>query len=107
MKTILFTKDVNLNLLAEELFDRFPEWQTPHPVKPNVLVTEVSISQGEIIFPDFTEEADVLEVIELHDPRKDSKNQKKAKDKKKHKDNAQKKLRDLGLTNEEIDALSS
>lgn len=105
MKTLLFDKPVNLNLLSEELFERFPEWKRPHPVKEGVLITDVSISQGEIFFPEETNEEDVLEVIEAHDKTKESKNQKIKKDKEKHKKNALKKLKDLGLTDEEIEAI--
>ena len=103
MKSVIFDKPVNLNLLAEELFERFPEWRHPRP--NGRMLTDVSVGKTEVIFPDSTDEADVLEVIAAHDARGDSKNDKKKKDKEKHRKNAIKKLKELGLSNEEIDSI--
>lgn len=105
MKTILITRPVNPNLLTEELFDRFPDWVRPHPSKPEIKITEVNVSSREIVFPDDTSEEDVMAVVDAHDETRESKNQTKKKEKEKDRKEAIKKLKDLGLTDEEIEAI--
>lgn len=102
MKTLPIPKDANLSLLCEELFKAFPEWVQPGP-RGNV--TDVTITKEEIIFPDATNEKEVEKIIRRHDPKKDSTNQAKAKARAEKLQSAKDKLKSLGLTDEEIEAL--
>lgn len=118
MATYKFAGQFNLNLLAEELYGAFPEWvnvdnvalgkvvnvpfienelsSTPSPAVPGVRIT----------CPDITPLKDIEKIIKAHDPLGKSKNQK---DKEKHdadKLSAKTKLKDLGLSDDEIDVLT-
>jgi hypothetical protein len=105
MKKIPTPQDVNLPLLTEELFDAFPDWSMPDPLGRDWNVTNVAITAEEILFPDATDEKEVEKVLRKHDKNKDSRNQAKAKERAQKLESAKNKLRGLGLTDEEIEAL--
>lgn len=70
MKTLNFTKDVNLNLLAEELYAAFPEWTKTVTDMQGIsyVLTQATVLDGTVQFPDETDEAAVQAVIGAHDP---------------------------------------
>lgn len=105
MKKIALPPVVNLPLLTEELFASFPEWKYPDPLGRGWDVTSVVVLTEAVIFPDVTAEVDVQAVIDRHDSTRDSRNQTKDKDDKKNLASAKKKLKDLGLTQAEIDVM--
>ena len=105
MKKIPAPQLVNLPLLTEELFDAFPEWRFPDPLNPGEFSTHVVITTETIIFPDMTDEKEVEKVLRKHDKNKDSRNQAKEKERATKLESAKNKLRSLGLTDEELEAL--
>jgi hypothetical protein len=107
MKSITITQAVNLPRLTEELFEAFPDWKRPDPLGRAGSITDVIITGTEIIFPDATETSEVEKVLRKHDPGKDSANQERAKRRQAARGRAVAKLRQLGLDEEEIDALAA
>lgn len=73
---IKITKPIKENLLTEELFATFPEWKHPDPMGRGWNVTDATLAQDVLTFPDETDERAVQAVIDAHDPSEKSLNEK-------------------------------
>ena len=104
-KTIKIPKGtVSVNQLHDELLTKVPAWRgTPQPngtfVNP-LLQVEFSNDDVTLTVPDQTDEAVVQAMVKTHKP-------KPPKDHKTIRQSAKKKLKDLGLTQDEVDATLS
>lgn len=102
-----YTGTFNMPLLSEELYAAFPSWIIPDPLYEfrgagKVIATENGVM---IVFPKATSKALVDAIVAAHDPTKPSKNEKDKKDKKKLRKDGKKKLKNLGITQAEVDAM--
>ena len=104
-KTIKVPKGmVSVSQLHDELLTKFPAWRgTPQPngtfVNP-LLRVEHTDQEIRLTVPEDTDETAVQAVVKTHKP-------KPPKDTKALRKSAKKKLKDLGLTQEEVDATLS
>lgn len=81
MKKIKIDRPVNLELLTEELFEAFPSWRYPDPLGLVPYLTDVAISADEIEIPDNTSPEAVQFILDTHNEKGKSKNQKSKEDK--------------------------
>jgi uncharacterized membrane protein len=109
MKTLHVNKNVNIDALTDQLFDRFPEWthEETLPVIGNIQVTEVQIveddnGQWQIHFPDFTEMTDVQDVVNDHNDSDIGKREALEIEEAKNRTTGKAKLSAMGLTDKEI-----
>ena len=95
---------INVNQLHDELLARFPVWQgTQQPdgtFTDSLLRVEHTDREIRLTVPEDADEAAVQAVIRAHTP-------KPPKDAKALKKSAKKKLKDLGLTQDEVDVVMS
>lgn len=100
--------DYNLPLLSEELFEAFPHWREEiRNGKPATSVTLAyeTVDEISLRYPPSTSEEDVLAVIEAHNPKDKSRNEKADARRIVSRKSAIVKLKALGLTNDELEAL--
>lgn len=104
-KTVKIPKDAaNVNQLHDELLNQFPAWrgtQLPDGTFTNPLLgVESTDEEIQLTLPDNADETAVQAVTNAHTPkaRKDVKALRKS---------ARKKLKDVGLTQDEVDAILS
>jgi len=94
----------NVNQLHDELLNQFPAWrgaQQPDGTFINPLLrVEHTDQEIRLSLPDDTDERVIQAVVKAHRP-------KPAKDVKALKQSAKRKLKDLGLTQDEVDAILS
>ncbi len=103
LRQLDFEGDYKLALLNEELFDAFPDWR-----EGNLTWATLARHGPEKIvlrYPVETPEEDVLAIIEAHNPKAKSKNEKAAARRQAKRKTAMAKLKALGLTDAELDAL--
>ena len=111
MKKLIFEGEFKASLLAEELFDAFPEWVYKREMNSEMRNwTDVIIRHGpgEFIISgpsNLLDEKAIGGVVKKHDPSKLSKGEKQEKEKKAKKDSIKLKLKDIGFTDDEIDLL--
>jgi hypothetical protein len=111
MKELTFEGEFNGTLLAEELFDAFPEWTYEREFNFGIAnTTDVIIrhSPGAFIVkgpPEILDEKKISGIVDKHDPGKLSKAEMKEMEKEAKKDSIKLKLNDIGLTTNEIDLL--
>ena len=99
--------DFKLAMLCDELFDAFPEWRIKEGADYVTSVVIAETLDGVLIqgLPDDVDVAAVNKAIKKHDHGKPSKREKKEAKKQADRDSAKSKLKALGLTDEELEAL--